>query len=148
MANESLKGLNVAILVTDGFEQVELTEPRTALDEAGAKTQIVSPKNKHVRAWKFTDWGIELPVDVKLEDAQPEDFDALLLPGGVINPDTLRIEPKAGSLRQGLLRRRQAGRCNLPRTLDRHRGRRGARSAHHLMAFAEDRSQERRCRLG
>ena len=56
MANESLKGVNVAILVTDGFEQVELTEPRTALDEAGAKTQIVSPKNEHVRAWKFTDW--------------------------------------------------------------------------------------------
>jgi len=95
MANESLKGLNVAILVTDGFEQVELTEPRKALDEAGAKTQIVSPKNERVRAWKFTDWGIELPVDVTLSDAKPEDFDALLLPGGVINPDTLRIEPKA-----------------------------------------------------
>ena len=95
MADESLKGLNVAILVTDGFEQVELTEPRTALDEAGAQTQIVSPKNEQVRAWKFTDWGIELPVDVKLNDAQPEDFDALLLPGGVINPDKLRIEPKA-----------------------------------------------------
>jgi PfpI family intracellular protease len=95
MAKESLKGLNVAILVTAGFEQVELTEPRKALDEAGAKTQIVSPKNEHVRAWKLTDWGIELPVDVKLNDAQPEDFDALLLPGGVINPDMLRIEPKA-----------------------------------------------------
>ena len=95
MANESLKGLNVAILVTDGFEQVELTEPRTALDEAGAKTQIVSPKNEHVRAWKFTDWCIELPVDVRHNNARPEDFDALLLPGGVINPDTLRIEPKA-----------------------------------------------------
>ncbi len=96
MANElSLKGLNVAILVTDGFEQVELTEPRKALDEAGAKTQIVSPKNEHVRAWKFTDWGIELPVDLKLNDARPDDFDALLLPGGVINPDRLRIDPKA-----------------------------------------------------
>jgi PfpI family intracellular protease len=95
MANESLKGLNVAILVTDGFEQVELTEPRKALDEAGAKTQIVSPKNERVRAWKFTDWSIDLAVDVKLNDARPEDFDALLLPGGVINPDTLRIDPKA-----------------------------------------------------
>ena len=92
---ESLKGLNVAILVTDGFEQVELTEPRKALDEAGAKTQIVSPKNEHVRAWKVADWSIELPVDVKLKDAQPDDFDALLLPGGVINPDLLRIDPKA-----------------------------------------------------
>jgi PfpI family intracellular protease len=95
MANESLKGLNVAILVTDGFEQVELTEPRKAIDEAGGKTQIVSPKDEQVRAWKFTDWGIELPVDMKLQDAQPDDFDALLLPGGVINPDTLRIDPKA-----------------------------------------------------
>ena len=66
MVNKSLEGLNVAILVTDGFDQVKLTEPRTALDEAGAKTQIVSPKNGHVRAWKFTDWGIELPVDVRL----------------------------------------------------------------------------------
>jgi protease I len=93
--DESLKGLKVAILVSDGFEQVELTEPRTALDEAGANTQIVSPKNGHVRAWKFNDWGTELPVDVKLDDAEPEHFDALLLPGGVINPDTLRIEPKA-----------------------------------------------------
>ena len=92
---ESLKGLKVAILVSDGYEQVELTEPRTALDEAGANTQIVSPKNGHVRAWKFNDWGTELPVDVKLDDAEPEHFDALLLPGGVINPDTLRIEPKA-----------------------------------------------------
>ena len=92
---ESLKGLKVAILVSDGFEQVELTEPRTALDEAGANTQIVSPKNGHVRAWKFNDWGTELPVDVKLDDAEPKHFDALLLPGGVINPDTLRIEPKA-----------------------------------------------------
>ena len=93
--DESLKGLKVAILVSDGFEQVELTEPRTALDEAGANTQIVSPKNGHVCAWKFNDWGTELPVDVKLDDAEPEHFDALLLPGGVINPDTLRIEPKA-----------------------------------------------------
>jgi protease I len=95
MAAESLKGLTVAILVTDGFEEVELTEPRKALDEAGAKTQIVSPKDGRVRAWKFTDWSIELPVDVRLGDAKPGDFDALLLPGGVINPDSLRIEPKA-----------------------------------------------------
>jgi protease I len=95
--------LNVAILVTDGFEQVELTEPRKALDAAGAKTQIVSPKNEHVRSWKFTDWSIELPVDVKLKDAQPDDFDALLLPGGVINPNAAD-RPQGRSLRQGLLR--------------------------------------------
>lgn len=95
MKKGTLEGLNVAILVTDGFEQVELTEPRKALDEAGATTRIVSPRHQRVRAWNFTDWGIELPVDVELEQAKPEDFDALLLPGGVINPDSLRIEPNA-----------------------------------------------------
>ena len=95
MATDTLTAIHVAILVTDGFEQVELTEPRNALDEAGASTKIVSPKQERVRAWNFTDWGIELPVDVDLAKAKPEDFDALLLPGGVINPDSLRIQPKA-----------------------------------------------------
>jgi protease I len=96
-AMATLNGLKVAILVTDGFEQVELVEPRKALDEAGAQTQIVSPKTDRVRGWKFTDWGDELPVDVPLDSTSPEDFDALLLPGGVINPDKLRMEPKAVS---------------------------------------------------
>ena len=95
MAQDTLKGLNVAILVTDGFEQVELTKPRKALDEAGATTKIVSPKGERVRAWEFTDWSEEFPVDVPLDQAKPEQFDALLLPGGVINPDALRIQPKA-----------------------------------------------------
>jgi protease I len=94
-AEQTLKGKKVAILVTDGFEQVELTEPRKALDAAGAQTSIVSPKSDKVRAWKFTDWGEEMKVDLSLDKAKPEDFDALLLPGGVINPDRLRIEPKA-----------------------------------------------------
>jgi len=95
MAKDTLKGLNVAILVTDGFEQVELTEPRKALDEAGATTKIVSPKPDRVRAWNFTDWSVELPVDLALDQAKPEDFDVLLLPGGVINPDKLRMLPNA-----------------------------------------------------
>ena len=90
-----LHGVKVAILVADGFEQVELTEPRNALDAAGAQTLIVSPKDEQVRGWNFTDWGVKLPVDLTLVEAKPEDFDALLLPGGVLNPDALRIEPKA-----------------------------------------------------
>jgi protease I len=94
-AMENLKGVKVAILVTDGFEQVELTEPRKALDDAGADTSIISPKRDVVRGWNFTDWGDNFAVDVPLDQARPEDFDALLLPGGVINPDRLRIEPKA-----------------------------------------------------
>jgi protease I len=96
-AMATLNGLKVAILVTDGFEQVELVEPRKALDEAGAQTQIVSPKTDRVRGWKFTDWGDELPVDVPLDSTSPENFDVLLLPGGVINADKLRMEPKAVS---------------------------------------------------
>lgn len=95
MASNSLDGLMVAILITDGFEQVEMTEPRKALDQAGAKTRIVSPKEDQVRAWKFTEWGDKFPVDIPLSRARAEDFDALLLPGGVINPDTLRILPEA-----------------------------------------------------
>ncbi len=90
-----LKGVKVAILVTDGFEQVELTEPRKALDQAGADTRIVSPKHEKVRGWKFTEWGDDLPVDLPLARARPEDFDTLLLPGGVINPDKLRMIPEA-----------------------------------------------------
>jgi protease I len=95
MADEALEGMIVAILVTDGFEQVELIRPRMALDEAGAITRVVSPKDQKVRGWNFTNWGDELPVDVLLDDADPDDFDALLLPGGVINPDSLRVDPKA-----------------------------------------------------
>lgn len=90
-----LNGKKVAILVTDGFEQVELEKPRQALDQAGAKTSIVSPKDGKVKGWKFTEWGDELNVDVPLKQARPEDFDALLLPGGVINPDKLRMDEKA-----------------------------------------------------
>jgi PfpI family intracellular protease len=95
MADEPLKGLTVAILVTDGFEQVELAEPRKALDQVGAQTRVVSPKAERVRGWKHTDWGDAVRVDVPLDQAKPEDFDALLLPGGVMNPDSLRMLPKA-----------------------------------------------------
>lgn len=95
MANESLKGIKVAILVEAGFEQVELTEPQKALEEAGAETQIVSPKSPTIRAWNFTDWGDEFRVGVALDRTAPEYFDALHLPGGVMNPDNLRMQPKA-----------------------------------------------------
>jgi protease I len=92
---ENLKGVKVAILVADGFEQVELTEPRKALDEGGARTEVVSPKSDKVRGWKFTEWGDDVAVDKPLEQARANDYDALLLPGGVMNPDNLRMQPKA-----------------------------------------------------
>jgi len=93
----AVNGLKVAILATDGFEQVELTEPRKVLDEAGAKTSVVSPKSKgeEIRGWRFKDWGDSVKVDESLDNARPEDYDALLLPGGVMNPDKLRMQPKA-----------------------------------------------------
>jgi protease I len=91
----NLAGLRVAILATDGFEQAELTEPRKALDTAGAQTEIVSPKQGKVRGWKMKEWGDEVRVDQTLDDADPNDYDALVLPGGVINADALRIQPRA-----------------------------------------------------
>jgi protease I len=90
-----LQGKKVAILVTDGFEQGEMTEPRKALEEAGAGTDLISPKQGQVRGWKMTDWGDSFPVDVALDQANPEDYDALVLPGGVANPDKLRMNDKA-----------------------------------------------------
>jgi protease I len=87
--------MKVAILVDNGFEQVELTGPRDALRAAGAETRVVSPESGKVRGWNHTEWGDEIPVDIELAQAQPVAFDALLLPGGVINPDKLRMKPEA-----------------------------------------------------
>jgi protease I len=95
MASQSLVGLKVAVLATDGFEQSELTEPRKALEEAGADTDIIAPKAGRIRGWKMQQWGDEISVDRTLEDANPDDYGALLLPGGVINADALRLQPKA-----------------------------------------------------
>jgi len=95
MTNRNLQGKRVAILVTDGFEQAELLEPRKALDDAGATTLVVSPKDNKVKGWNHTEWGKEVPVDVTLKSAKAGDFHALLLPGGVMNPDHLRMIPQA-----------------------------------------------------
>lgn len=95
MANPTLHGKRVAILVADGFEQVELLEPKKALDQAGARTEVVSPANGKVKGWHLKEWGKEVPVDVSLDSANPDNYDALLLPGGVMNPDHLRMNPTA-----------------------------------------------------
>jgi protease I len=95
MKHERLNGKRVAILVTDGFEQSELEQSREALEKAGATTQIVSPEDGEITAWAENDFGDTFTVDVRLEDANPDDYDALLLPGGVMNPDKLRLEPAA-----------------------------------------------------
>ena len=92
-----LQGLKVAILVDHGFEHVEMTKPRAALDEAGASTMLVSPQRSEVRAWDSTQWGKSYAVDRPLDQSDPEAFDALLLPGGVMSSDHLRMNPRAVS---------------------------------------------------
>ena len=90
-----LQGRKVAILATDGFEQVELTEPMKALKAAGAEVSVVSPKTGEIQGFNHHDKGDKVKVDTDLSGAKAESFDALMLPGGVINPDALRLEPKA-----------------------------------------------------
>ena len=95
MAAEQLRGKQVAILATDGVEQVELIEPRKALDAAGARTVVVSLKSGSIKGWDHDHWGTTIPVDQTLEDARADQFDALMLPGGVMNPDYLRQNDRA-----------------------------------------------------
>ena len=92
---QGLDGCRVAILVTDGFEQVEMTEPRKALDEAGAKTDLIAPEKDEVQGMNHDEKGSKFPVDVRLGEVSASEYDALLLPGGVANPDKLRTIPQA-----------------------------------------------------
>lgn len=93
--NNKLNGKKVAILVADGFEQVEMTKPREALENAGAETKIVSPKSGQIQGMHHADKGDKFDVDLTLQNASPEDFDALMIPGGLMNPDQLRSTPEA-----------------------------------------------------
>lgn len=90
-----LDNRKVAILTEEGFEQVELTSPQKALKDAGATVHVISPKSGKVKAWNETDWGIEVQVDKQLSEVSPDDYDALVLPGGVMNPDKLRQNKQA-----------------------------------------------------
>jgi protease I len=87
--------MRVAILATDGFEQAELTEPRSALDQLGAATDVIAPRSGKIRGWQSRKWGGEVKVDVALGEADADDYDALMLPGGVLNPDALRTDKAA-----------------------------------------------------
>ncbi|MDQ3617965.1 MAG: type 1 glutamine amidotransferase [Pseudomonadota bacterium] len=93
--NNPLAGKTIAILATHGFEQSELVEPKRLLEQAGAKVEVVSPEAGTIRGWDKKDWGDEVAVDTALASANAEDYDALVLPGGVINPDKLRINEDA-----------------------------------------------------
>jgi protease I len=93
--SQDLRGKNIAILATDGFEQSELLEPKMALEKAGAAVEVVSLNGKSIKGWNKTDWGKTITVDKLLKDADASDYDGLMLPGGVMNPDLLRKESSA-----------------------------------------------------
>jgi protease I len=99
----NIEGKKVAILTENGFEEVELTSPMNALEQAGATVQIISPQKDKVKAWDHDHWSIELPVDKNLSDANPEDYDMLMLPGGVLNPDKTRMNPDCVAFAQHFL---------------------------------------------
>src|ERR1700712_4126047 len=90
-----IKGKKIAILATDGYEQVELTDPRKNLEQAGAKVDVISIKEGQIKGWDKTDWGKSVKVDHLVTDVKPTDYDALVLPGGQINPDKLRTDRNA-----------------------------------------------------
>lgn len=92
---ERLKGKRIAILATNGFEQSELEEPKKALEEAGAQADVVSLSEGQIRGWKHTDWGSSVPVDATVANVSADGYDGLVLPGGVINPDRLRVDETA-----------------------------------------------------
>jgi|SRR6187402_459562 len=115
----TLSNKKVAILSEEGFEQVELTSPKEALEAAGATVHVISPKSGTIKAWDKTNWGIEINVDKVLSDVSPDDYDALVLPGGVMNPDKLRQNKDAVAFASAFLDEGKpvAAICHGPQTL-------------------------------
>jgi protease I len=95
MSAQKLSSRRILILATDGFEQSELEVPKQKLAALGATVDVASPKSGAIKGWNHTDWGKEVAVDLALADADAKDYDALVLPGGQMNPDALRLEPAA-----------------------------------------------------
>jgi protease I len=116
---KSLNNKKVAILTESGFEEVELTSPKQALEEAGATVEIISPQKEKVKGWNHDHWSIELKVDKNIEEANVNDYDAIVLPGGVMNPDKLRMNKKAVEFAQQFLEEGKpvAAICHGPQTL-------------------------------
>jgi hypothetical protein len=143
-----LKGHKVAILATDGVEQVELIEPRKALDAAGAVTHLISPKEGSIQGMNHDEKADMLPVDRPLSEVRASEYDALLLPGGVANPDALRLEPAAVQVRPRIHARGQASRGDLPRSVAPGGSSRGVGAHADLVAEPEDGHPERRRAVG
>ena len=148
MMSQPLQGKKIAILVADGFEQVEMTEPRQALVRAGAAVDLVSPNSSTVQGFHHDQKGNSFDVTVSLSSADPVEYDGLVLPGGVMNPDTLRQDTGAVEFVRGNRRGRQADRGHLSRSLDADRGGTCERPRRDQLPIAEDRSEERRGQVG
>ena len=147
MANE-LQGKTIAFLAAEGVEQVELTEPWKAVEEAGGKAELVSVEDGEVQAFNHLDKADTFTVDKTVADADASDYDGLVLPGGVANPDFLRTDEDAVGFVKAFFEQAQAGRRDLPRSVDARRGRRAQGPHDHLVAVAEDRHRERGRHLG
>jgi protease I len=119
MADSRLQGVRIAILATDGFEEVELTKPLEALREAGASPEVVAPQGGEIQGFQHHDKSGKVAVDRELAQANPEDYDGLVLPGGVINPDQLRLAPEAIDFIRAFVESRKpiAAICHGPWTL-------------------------------
>ena len=139
--SKNLSGKKVAILLTDGFEESEMVKPRKALIKAGAETRLISPKEGKVKSWATDDFGDEYDVDIVLDDANPADYDALLLPGGVMNPDKLRMIPAAVDFVRDFFEHGKpvAAICHGPQMLIEHPD---------LLSLAQNRSQQRGSAVG
>jgi protease I len=116
---KQLKGKRIAALVDNGFESVELVEPKKALEAEGAKVDVISPQKDRVKGWQHTNWGDDIAVDARLDDASPDVYDGLLLPGGVMNPDRLRMNPRAVQFVRAFVEAQKpiAAICHAPWTL-------------------------------
>ena len=131
--SDELNGKTIAIIAADGVEQVEFEQPRDAVQQAGATTELISLESGEIQAMNHDiEPGDTFAVDKVIEDARVEDYDALILPGGVANPDNLRVRPGGHRVPQRLLRHRQAGRCDLSRTVDARRSRSRPRADAHV----------------
>ena len=148
MARNDLIGKRIAILATDGVELSELIDPRNALDKAGAKTLVVSPNEDKIRSWTRDNWGDDIPIDIPLAKASPDDFEALYLPGGVICGGSPAARRAGRAVRATFLRDGQAGGRDLPRAVASHRGERRAKSHADVLPVAADRSAQRGGGLG
>jgi protease I len=146
MSEHNIAGKKVAFLLTDGVEQVELTSPWQAVKDAGGLPTLVALKSGKLQGFKGTEKGDTFDVDLTVAEANASDFDALVLPGGVVNADHLRVDKDAQSFTRSFFEQHKPG-LDLPRAVDAHRRRRGARAERHVLPHAGNRPEERRGKL-